>query len=110
MRFKLPKDDNQYHWTSHSKGKMIQYQISESLVKRIISYPKRTEEGIAPATLAAMRPTASKKSSELWVMYKKEKGKKFIISTWRYPGVSPIGKPIIIPNEVLEELEKWFNK
>ncbi len=29
-----------------------------------------------------------------------------IISTWRYPGVSPIGEPPPIPEEVWEELNK----
>lgn len=39
-------------------------------------------------------------------------GQKFkkikIISTWRYPGQTPVGKPIPIPQDILEELQKMF--
>ena len=108
MKFNLPKDDDRYHWTNHVKGKMLQYRLSESLIKRIIRFPKRVEEGIAPSTIAVMVTTASKKPSEMWVMYKKDRYKKVIISAWRYPGVSPVGKKITIPNDVMEELQKWF--
>ena len=31
--------------------------------------------------------------------------KKRIISAWRYPGISPVGKKIPIPDEILQELE-----
>ena len=31
--------------------------------------------------------------------------KKKIITTWRYPGISPIGEPIPIPDEILAEIE-----
>ncbi len=108
MKSKLPKDDNFYRWTSHVKGKMSQYRISESLIKRVIRFPKRTEEGIAPSTIAVMMSMVNKKPSEVWVMYKKDRGRKMVISAWRYPGISPVGKKIVIPNDVMEELEKWF--
>lgn len=71
-----------------------------------------------------MQPgTNKKKPSEIWVMYqlvgkgptsKSEilnpklgivNNKKRIISAWRYPGISPIGKKIPIPEEILQELE-----
>lgn len=114
-------NDNQYHWTSHVKGKMAQYGLSASLIKRIIKFPKRREEGVASNTIAVMQTTTSKKSQEIWVMYKigsgkleigdwKKRKKKIIISAWRYPGVSPVGKAIHIPDDVLEELEKWFQR
>lgn len=83
----------------------MHYGISESLIKRITRFPKRKEEGIAPKTIAVMQPTSSKKQ-EIWVMYQKiNDTKKRIISAWRYPGVSPIGKKIPIPDEILQELE-----
>lgn len=114
MKSVLPKDDSQYHWTNHVKGKMMQYHLSGSLIKSIINHPKRREEGIAPNTIAVMRTTTSKKPQEIWVMYARSNVKgqrlKVVISAWRYPGVSPVGKAIHIPDDVLEELEKWFRK
>jgi hypothetical protein len=115
MFFKQPKDDGKYQWTNHVKDKMLYYGISESLIKRIVRFPSRKETGIAPGTVAVMSPTSNKKKpQEVWVMYleaKKEKKEKFmspkrkIISAWRYPGVSPVGKKIPIPDEILQELE-----
>lgn len=119
---RLPKDDKYYHWTSHSKHKMLQYQISESLVKRIIRSPKRVEEGIAPKTFAVMQSkTNTKKPSEIWVMYAvadfRDKildignyKKKIIISAWKYPGITKPGKKLSIPLDTLEELQKIVNK
>ncbi len=124
--FKLPKDDNKYKWTNHVKDKMLYYGISEGLIKRIVRFPKRKEEGIALRTVAVMQPTSNKKKpQEVWVMYQdiSQKSevegsklrvnllgsKKRIISAWRYPGVSPIGKPIIIPDEILQELNNLIN-
>lgn len=130
----LPKDNDKYKWTNHVKDKMIYYRISESLVKRIVRFPKRKEEGIAPGTTAVMQSAGGRKSKhEIWVMYQEiglrpisglksedksqrpEKSlsldfsfstaKKRIISAWRYPGISPVGKPIPIPDEILQELE-----
>ena len=82
----------------------MHYGISESLIKRITRFPERTEEGIAPKTVAVMKPTSSKKQ-EVWVMYTGIGTKKKIISAWRYPGVSPLGRKIPIPDEILQELE-----
>lgn len=123
---KLPRNDEKYVWTNHAKDKMIYYRISESLVKRIVRFPKRKEEGIAPGTTAVMQSAGSRQNKhEIWVMYQeinaklKTKSAKQtlnsellgnqpkirIISAWRYPGVSPVGKPIPIPDEILQELE-----
>ncbi len=131
---KEPKDDGKYQWTNHVKDKMRFYRISESLVKRVVRFPKRIEEGIAPGTTAVMVPrligsrnaeTTSKpkfggrrsNQEEIWVMYleesKKSKAtsqnflssKKKIISAWRYPGVSPVGKQIPIPDDIRSEIE-----
>jgi hypothetical protein len=122
LNFKLPKDDQKYQWTNHVKDKMVYYGISESLIKRIVRFPKRKEEGIAPKTTASMQPGNNKKKpQEIWVMYQEIKTrqsdddiperfnmlipKKRIISAWRYPGVSPLNRPIPIPDEILQELE-----
>lgn len=129
MQFKPPKNSDKYQWTNHVKDKMLYYGISESLIKRIVRFPKRKEKGIASNTIAVMQPTSSKKQ-EIWVMYqtieskilgmraerlKKEENAAYfqlstassslpkirIISAWRYPGVSPVNKPIPIPDEIL---------
>ncbi len=137
----FPKDTDKYQWTQHVKDKMIYYHLSESLIKRIVRFPKRIETGIVPGTVVVMQrndrirtiPGKKKKMlEEIWVMYQvlqeaKSKGqiakssaqkipssvllalgglpRKRIISAWRYPGESPIGKPIPIPDEILQELE-----
>ena len=96
---------------------MTFYGLSPDRVKRIIRNPKRVEDGIAENTIAVMaQGTNTKKPSEIWVMYQEKNqnakiknqnfGKKVIISAWRYPGVSPIGKQIPIPADILEELKK----
>ncbi|MBI2676384.1 MAG: hypothetical protein HYX21_00305 [Candidatus Yanofskybacteria bacterium] len=106
MFFKKPKNDDKYVWTNHVVGKMLYYRISESLVKRVVRFPKRVENGIALGTIACMQPAGSKnRPSEVWTMYQSigEKKKK-IISAWRYPGVSKVGEPIPIPEEILNEL------
>ena len=126
--FKLPEDDLKYQWTNHVKDKMVYYGISESLIKRIVKFPKRVEGGVAPKTVAVMQPGSNKKKpTEIWVMYQSVGGgltdksspsigglknkfditieKKKIISAWRYPGISPVGKKIPIPDEILQELE-----
>ena len=107
--------------------KMAFYRLSESRVKRVLRNPGRTEEGIAPDTNASMRRNDSKKrKEEIWVMWQKAVNKKqltansrneksknrfsrektIIISAWRYPGVSPVGKKIEIPQDTLEFLQK----
>lgn len=108
---------------------MVYYGISESLIKRIVRFPKRKETGVAPKTIAVMQPTSNKKKpQEIWVMYQEIEtrqqatrnepktnnlslgslalvtSRKRIISAWRYPGVSPVGKKIPIPDEILQEL------
>lgn len=109
MLLKLPKTSEKFFWTSHVKRKMRQYGFSEKRVLNILRRPDRKEEGIAEGTLAAMQITGTKKKpTEVWTMYqilKKPKGIK-IISAWRYPGRSPIGKKLPIPDEIMEELLK----
>lgn len=106
MNFKIPKNDSKYWWTSHVIGKMGFYGLTPDRVKRVIRSPKRVEEGIAENTIGVMQPSTNiKKPTEVWVMYQKKGAKKIIISAWRYPGVSPVGKQIPIPADILEELK-----
>jgi len=39
-------------------------------------------------------------------MYQQIGQKKRIISAWRYPGISPKGEPVPIPDDIVEELKK----
>ncbi len=98
-------------WTKHSENKRKFYGISKSMVLRVMKNPYRIEEGIAPETIAVMKPPKIKKinnkkiwKQEIWVMFQKEKNLIKIISTWRYPGISPQQNPI--PPEIIEELKK----
>jgi ribosomal protein L44E len=114
MLFKFPKNDSEYIWTNHSKHKMLQYRIMPQKIKTILKTHDRKEEGIAPKTVAVMkRNDTPKRKEELWVMYQKlgnrVKGLGFrmkIISVWRYPGISPKGRQIGIPEDTLEYLTK----
>jgi len=129
MQFKLPKNSEQFVWTNHSIDKMRQYGLSEQRVRSVLHTPKRKEEGIAPNTSAVMQSTGTKKNpTEVWVMFQEikksniknqndddkfknnsvsrlhqdfgEPKKLRIISTWRYPGISPIRTVPEIPDEV----------
>lgn len=90
---------------------MIQYRLSEQKIKTVMKNPDRKEEGIAPNTSAVMkRNDTPKRKEEIWVMYQKKskiRGQmsKVIISAWRYPGISPKGKEIPIPEDILRELD-----
>lgn len=113
MLFKFPKDDHNFSWTSHVKNKMLQYRLSEQKIRTILRSNDRKETGIAPQTLAVMkRNDTPKRKEELWVMYTENHNDKLkarkirIISAWRYPGISPKGREIPIPEDVLSELEK----
>jgi hypothetical protein len=110
--FKPPKEDSRYSWTAHVWAKMQQYGLSESRIKRIVRFPERTEEGIAPSTIAVMQPsnpiTLNGRRSwkqEIWVMYKVQKGEHRIkvITAWRYPGVSPKRDPV--PAAIIREVQ-----
>jgi hypothetical protein len=126
---KLPKNTAQFLWTNHVARKMRQYGLSEGRIRRVLSSPKRREEGIAPKTVAVMQAGGSSKHPhEIWVMYQeiKDKGqegekkgkktynaikhflpiRKRIITAWRYPGVSKKRDQIPIPAEILEELDE----
>jgi len=116
MKILLSGDKEKVFWTKHSKVKMRQYGLSEKRVLRILRKPERKEEGIAPKTVAAMQITGTKKHpTEVWMMYSafvktsadKQKIKRIkIISAWRYPGRTPVGERPIIPDDILEELDR----
>jgi hypothetical protein len=130
MMFNLPKSDD-LQWTQHSLRKLRQYNLSVSRIKRVLRFPKRKEVGVAPDTIASMQPAGSAKHQyEIWVMYatksqntkpkspaegetrqrrqipNKRNKKIYIISVWKYPGISPIHEPPPIPEEVWEILAK----
>lgn len=119
MNFKIPKNTEKFSWTNHSTRKMMQYQLSEARVKRVMNNPKRKELGIAPGTIAVMQPNSSKHSYEVWVMYQpmadqprvgQHIRKTRIITAWKYPGKSPVRGQIPIPLEILEELGEIINE
>lgn len=111
MQIAQPKDNHSYTWTSHSKYKLFQYAISPNSVKRVVKYPDRKEEGIAEKTIAVMRRKDTKSAKkECWVMYQNIGKKKRIISAWIYPGESPKGREIFVPDEVWIEIEKYSSE
>jgi len=104
MFFKEPKNTKEFYWTRHIKSKMFYYAIGEGRLRRILKTPNRREEGIAPNTTALMQKAGTKNPSEIWLMYQQEGKKRKMISAWRYPGISPKGKEIPIPEDIMEEL------
>jgi len=104
------KVEANFFWTFHSKIKMAQYGLSPNLIKRVIRFPERKEEGVAPQTIAVMKTKKSKNRQEIWVMYQNKGKKKKVISTWIYPGESPIGKEIFVPDDVWEALWQELGK
>ncbi len=72
-------------------------------------HPHRVEEGIAPNTVAAMQQAGK---TEIWLMYQDFKSKNNsgirIITAWRYPGKSPKGKEIPIPDTIKKEIMSYL--
>lgn len=105
------------YWTKHAESKMRQYGLSKKRVLQILRRPKRKEIGIVPDTICAMQSTGTKKHpTEVWMMYQ-EVGLKFkkqksritkIISAWRYPARSPMGK-LLIPKDIFDDLPSLLN-
>ena len=78
-----------FRWTRHARFKMKFYGLSEARVRRIIHSPKRTEEGIAPRTVALMQAAGTTKHPyELWAMIQETPAARTVISAWRYPGTT----------------------
>ena len=109
MFFREPKNTKEIYWTRHIKEKMRYYGLSEGRLRRILKSPSRREQGIAPETVALMQLAGTKKPSEIWLMYQLVGKSKRMISAWRYPGISPIGQPIPIPEEIMEELRSYLD-
>lgn len=118
MRMNIPKNDDRFIWTNHVVGKMMHYGLSAQKVKSVLNDYKRKEEGIAPNTVAVMKSAGSaKRPAEVWVMYqrvnpvgsregaRRKPARIRVISAWRYPGKSPIGRTIHIPDDTLELLQ-----
>ncbi len=88
----LLKKPVQLEWTLHAQAKMRQYRLSPARVRHVLHAPKRTEEGIAPKTIAMMQPASLKTkdtwTQEIWVMIQEIPGVRKVISAWRYPGVT----------------------
>ncbi len=104
-----------FHWTNHIIEKMKYYRISPSMIRRVIRFPERVEEGIVKNTIASMKVNKlKKKREEIWVMYQrkiknkkskiKNNNKLILITAWRYPGKSPERNPI--PKEIVEEIKE----
>ncbi len=53
-----------------------------------------------------MKAKKTKNYQEIWVMYQNKGKKKKIISAWIYPGQSPVGKKIFVPDDTWEILWK----
>lgn len=106
----------EFLYTEHARYKMRQYRLSEQKVRGVVRRPARTEQGVAPKTIAVMQAVSPKKENgkevwkqEIWVMYQEKKkagplapAQKRIISAWRYPGISPKRDPV--PAEIWREL------
>jgi hypothetical protein len=114
MDIRTLKNGRGYFWTNHTKYKLLEYGLSPTAIKSVVRRPERTEVGIAPNTTAVMRRKDGKKiKREVWVMYQNRETRNVkhepvikIISVWIYPGVSPQGKEIFIPEDVWEEINQ----
>jgi hypothetical protein len=99
------KESKEFFWTKHAVAKDIFYGLLPSRVRKIFRAPDRTEEGIAPGTVAMMQRVGGKRKTEIWVMWQKSRdGQKKIIAAWRYPGASPV-RQVPVPPKILEELK-----
>lgn len=120
-------------WTKHAEYKMRQYGLSRQRVLGVMRRPERKETGIVPRTVAAMVPVSPKTvgskrvwRQEIWTLYQERRQEKsptekrfsgdspsksgskktWVISAWRYPGMSPDRGPL--PSGILREFEEGF--
>ena len=103
-------------FTHHARAKMQFYKLSESRIKHVLYSPKRTEEGVAPKTVAAMQPGSIKRnglketwSQEIWVMYQDNAQGRTIISAWRYPGVTKARSEVAM-SLMRQEYDEFLSK
>lgn len=80
MQFKIPQNNEKYHWTLHSIEKMKYYGLSAQKVLGVIRRPQRVEKGIVKNTIAVMQPVSPKTingkttwKKEIWAMYQTKK-------------------------------------
>jgi len=104
------------HWTNHAKAKMKFYKLSAQRVLRVLHSPRRTEEGVAPKTVAVMQPGSVKASGqkeiwsqEIWVMFQDSPTARKIISCWRYPGMTKPRSAAAL-NHMRQEYEDYLEK
>jgi hypothetical protein len=99
-------------FTRHARAKMAFYKLSEARVRRVLHSPRRTEEGVAPKTVAMMQPASIRReirktgrdqgkfletwSYEIWVMFQESPVGHKIISAWRYPGITKPRSPVAV--------------
>jgi hypothetical protein len=100
-------------FTQHAKAKMAFYKLSPSRVRHVMHTPKRTEEGVAPKTVALMQPGSIKKdgqketwNQEIWVMIQDTPKERKVISAWRYPGVTKARSAVILA-AMTQEYEEY---
>jgi hypothetical protein len=104
-------------WTLHAQAKMGFYKLSQARVRRVINVPKRTEEGVAPKTVAMMQPASLKRSvngkevwtQEIWTMVQDMGKQRKVISAWRYPGVTKPRDEISMKT-MRKEYNEFINK
>lgn len=95
---------------------MRHYRLTPQRIKRIIRYPARLEQGVAEGAIAVMQPargegrksfstrvSGRERYSEIWAMYAPMRQGIRVITTWRYPGRSPLRDPV--PQEILREIQ-----
>ena len=88
------------------------YAVGDVICKKY----RQITTAVADGTIAVMQPSSAKAPAgkawkdEVWVMYqapsKRGKGRRIVITAWRYPGVSPVRDEIPIPIDILEELKR----
>ncbi len=87
-------------WTLHAQVKMRHYRLSQARVRRVLHAPRRTEEGIAPNTVAVMQPSSLKGkdrwTQEIWVMVSDGPKARRVVSAWRYPGITKPRSPAVL--------------
>ena len=92
-------------FTSHGKAKMRFYGLSEQRIRRVLHTPSRTEQGIAPGTIAIMQSvSAPKHPYEVWIMIEDTNSRRKLISAWKYPGITKPGEPL--PPEIIREMRE----
>ena len=75
------KARKQIVWTRHARMKMAFYGLSRQRVLRVLHTPRRTEDGVAPKTVAMMQPASVKAAADKSVLFRTAMGKPAFIKT-----------------------------